>query len=63
MKLICMRVLLHVRCYGTCLGSISKSLEYQSVTGRKNSMMSRSVLLRGIEKHTFVVVVGELSLL
>jgi hypothetical protein len=39
------------------------SLEYQSITGRKISMTSRSDLLRGLGKHTFVVVVGELLLL
>ena len=43
-----------------CLGSISKVLEYQSLTGRKTSMTSRSDLLRGIRKHTFDVV-DELS--
>jgi hypothetical protein len=63
-----MHVSLHVDMSSPCwilwfLGSISKSLEYQSVTGIKTSMMSRSVLLKGTEKHIFVVVVGELSLL
>jgi MFS family permease len=39
-----------------CLGSIPKSLEYQSVTESKILMTCRSDLLRGTGKHTFVVV-------